>query len=340
MRKVDGDNGVATKPSARPPMPSSRVPTFVWMLLNISCIGALLVEGNAILTPYWRTAETIAYSYMLMGTRRQHIVGTTHFGLLNVSYDEGSLIQPWEQRLESVRAKAFTAFQFHDQDGKGTYRSIEASFCPEACKSAIMIRINAYESMIAVNKKLLLALVLGCVMGVMGIAWYVFFEESVMISAGFWVSAAALMAGTTHYWSGRMRVFWTTVLFSQQVPYPHDGLNVRYTYMVAATLVCNALLLSLSGAICAGLHTYRMKRSLQAHLRKQQEGVDPFNDPTSFNMFQQGVPSAPPAGPPQASLNPGQLFSGIGFNQAQQPNYQYQANSATGPSMWNTNLSY
>ncbi|GBE61629.1 hypothetical protein, conserved [Babesia ovata] len=275
-----------------------------------------------------------------MGTRRQHIVGTTHFGLLYVSYDEGSLIQPWEQRLESVRAKAITAVQVHDQDGKGTYRSIEASYCPEACKSAILIRLEAYASIIAINRKLVLALVLACVLAVLGIAWYAFIDESVIVTAGLWALAAGLIAGSTHHWSGRMRTVWTTIIFSQQIPFPHDGQNVRYTYMVAAVLACNAVLLSLCGGICAWLHTYRMKRSLQAHLRRQQDATDPFNDPTSFNMFQQGMPSAPPAAPPQAGLNPGQLFSGIGFNQSQQPDYQYQANSSTGPSMWNTNLSY
>ncbi|ORM40643.1 uncharacterized protein BXIN_2398 [Babesia sp. Xinjiang] len=338
MRKVTGNSKNIPGHSASY---SSHIPTVFWILANAMCLVALMMQAMTIYTPKWRVAKPIAYSYMHMGTRRQHLVGETSYGLHLIKFNNGGFSQTWQAKVESVKSKGYTAIQYNEQVGKGTYRSLYGSYCPAACRNAILVRMEGYERMMKLNNNLTLVLVVVCTLAGMGIGWYILFDADVMVSSGFWVTAAVLAVGGLYYWKTHTHELWKMICMSQQIPYPALGDNVWYTYAAAALFVGGSALLVLAGFFYNWRHTRRMQRMLNDHLQNQQNNVDPFGDPSSLDMLKQKTPFAPAAEQNQQGMNPGQLFSGIGFGQGQQQGYQYPSGaSPTGPSMWNTNLQY
>ncbi|GIX64492.1 multitransmembrane with signal peptide and GMGPP repeat at carboxy-terminus protein, putative [Babesia caballi] len=338
MRKADGTESLRV--GATVPSPS-RVPNFFWFLAHALCVGGLLLEIGAICSPDWRVSEPIAYSYMHRGSRREHLVGSTRYGLYRIMYDDGGVVQTWVSKVASVKTKGYTAVQYNEQVGKGTYRSFESSYCPAACRDGIIIRIEGYEQLMMCSSFFAAALVVGCTFAALGMVWYLFVDESVLVTGGLWVAAAAILALATHAWTRYSYVVWKTIAWSNQIPFPFEGPNVKKSYIAASLIVGGAGLIALVNSFVSWRHTRQLQKSLQAQLRNKQDAMDPFNDPSSFDMFRQGGPSAPPLAPPQQGLNPSQLFSGIGFAQNPQGNYQYPSDpNSTGPSMWNTNFPY
>nr|BAN65457.1 hypothetical protein [Babesia bovis] len=116
---------------------------------------------------------------------------------------------------------------------------------------------------------------------------------------------------------------------------------MKLSYAASALFVGGCLVLILSALFFHWRHTRSIQKMLHAHLQNKQNDMDPFRDPMAYNPMKPSAPMEPGTTPAQQTLNPGHLFSGIGFNQNQQPGYQYpQGGAGAGPSMWNTNLQY
>ncbi|KAK1938584.1 hypothetical protein X943_002477 [Babesia divergens] len=318
---------------------SHTAPKFIWAIANAICFASLVLQVFSIYTPDWRISQPITYSYMHLGSRRYHVVGQTRYGLQTIIYDNGASIQPWTARVNSVKSKGYTAIQYNEQVGKGTFRSVDASFCPNACRDAILVRMQGYEQIMMQNNLLLSLLFVGCTLAVMGISWYIFFDDNVLITGGFWVSAGVIVGLSTLYWKHHTHALWKTICSIQQMPFPFTGPNFNYTLLAAALLIGATVLVSVFSLLASWNYHRCLQKSLQSHLRNKQTDFDPYSDMTTHDIFKSAA--APTVVPPQGGLNPSQLFSGIGFAQDQKANYQHSSDStASGPSMWNTNLKY
>ncbi|KAK1442715.1 hypothetical protein BgAZ_302330 [Babesia gibsoni] len=338
MKTVSEDQGV---PSGYPDMDNQHAPKFIWFIANSICVLALLLQGYSLYTPEWRIAQPITYNYMHMGIKRQHLVGVTSYGLHGIVYDNGTFLQSWQSKVNNVKNKGYTAIQYNEQIGRGTYRSFDASYCSNACRDAILVRMEGYEQLMHLNKLLSIALVVACILGGMGLGWYVLFGDNASICGGLWMSAAVTAVISLLYWKQRTYALWRTICSSQQMPFPEIGQNVIYSFLTAAMLVGASLVVLLSRLLVTFVHNIQAKRYLKAHMSNMQAGPNSF-DAMAFPIpFDPIPPAAPAAAPPQPGLNPSQLFSGIGFASNQNAGYMYpQDPNGSRPSMWNTNLKY
>ncbi|EDO06265.2 Chromatin-linked Adaptor for MSL Proteins (CLAMP) [Babesia bovis T2Bo] len=320
---------------------STHIPSFCWILAMLMTISGIVIHSTIIYTPHWRISKPIAYSYMHLGTRRQHVVGETRYGLQFINFNNGGFIQTWSEKVESVKKKGYTAIQHNEMVGKGTYRSFQGSYCPAACRNAIIVRMEGYEKMLKINNLLSLILILVCVLAALGVGWYILFDADMTVSGGLWVVAAVIGGCSTYSWNFYTNALWKTICSQQQIPFPAVGPNMKLSYVASALFVGGCLVLILSALFFHWRHTRSIQKMLQAHLQNKQNDMDPFRDPMAYNPMKPSAPMEPGTAPAQQTLNPGQLFSGIGFNQNQQQGYQYpQGGAGVGPSMWNTNVQY
>ncbi|KAK2198251.1 hypothetical protein BdWA1_001260 [Babesia duncani] len=315
--------------------PRSQVPKLIWMLSSFIVFVGLFLQATSIYSPDWLITQAISYSYMHKGVRRSHNVAECRFGLHEIRYDGGASIQTWATRVESVKEKGYMAIQVSQQREAGNTINFWGNVCPPACRAAILARIEAYESIYGLNKQLIFYLIISCTLTILGIAWYCFVAESIIVTGALWSIASVVSFFAIYYWSNGTLTTWKIIVRGQQIPMVKLGTNYHMAVSACCLFFFGALLIITSWFFFSWRARVRMERALHQQINETGLG-NPVNDLMAFNMYSKMNPMATEEQPlTSQNLNPGQLFKGIGFSKEQQSSAPQAP-----PSMWSQSPPY
>ncbi|AFZ81139.1 hypothetical protein BEWA_005470 [Theileria equi strain WA] len=324
------------------------IPKTVWLFCCILALLGVICQSISIYLPDWREAVPVskfsyvcithdlsAYNYMHKGSRRQHIVQETRYGLLHVVYDNNAIKQTWSERVNHIKTKGYLAIQNSAQNQKGNFNNLFVNECPPACREAISSRIRSYENILGYNNLLMMSLTFNCVLATLGVAWYVFFGTSIAIIAGTWLVSGVITLLSTVVWDRFTHEMWKIACRQQMIPFPYLSYCYKITLIGATLIVASAITLIFSNSIYSWRRRRKMEASLNEHLKEKNASEFPNNDFMSFPNLAPMMQMTQ-----QPGFNPSSLFNDIGFGQNQNVQLGPNTSAPNTPSMWARNFQF
>ncbi|SCN45125.1 conserved Plasmodium protein, unknown function [Plasmodium malariae] len=217
------------------------------VIMTIGFISAVPQILTTVMTT-WREAEPIEYKYMFRGSEHSLYVDYTYYGLYKVIYDDKH-VETWSQRVQNMRSKGSEGIQVGKHAESAGSLSLWTSACQEACRDAIIKRIEAYERVSFISLILLCGIVISCTLVILCIGWNILFTKSILISMGCFMLSFIINGGIGTYWYYETDLSWNLVTKAQQYPFPRCSycfyIFIITTGIYALCFVC-LLLLDLS----------------------------------------------------------------------------------------------
>ncbi|EUD66183.1 hypothetical protein C922_03378 [Plasmodium inui San Antonio 1] len=188
------------------------------IIMAIGFISVLPQILTTIMTT-WREAEPIEYKYMFRGSEHSLYVDYTYYGLYKVIYDDKH-VETWTQRVQNMRSKGSEGIQVGRNSESAGSLSLWTSACQEACRDAIIRRIEAYERISFISLILLCGIVLSCTLIILCIGWNILFSKSILISMACFMLSFIINGGIGTYWYYETDLSWNLVTKAQQYPFP------------------------------------------------------------------------------------------------------------------------
>ncbi|CAI7719257.1 claudin-like apicomplexan microneme protein, putative [Plasmodium vivax] len=202
---------------AAPPL-SKNTLRALHIIMAIGFISAVPQILTTVMTT-WREAEPIEYKYMFRGSEHSLYVDYTYYGLYKVIYDDKH-VETWTQRVQNMRSKGSEGIQVGRNSESAGSLSLWTSACQEACRDAIIRRIEAYERVSFISLILLCGIVLSCTIIILCIGWNILFSKSILISMACFMLSFIINGGIGTYWYYETDLSWNLVTKAQQYPFP------------------------------------------------------------------------------------------------------------------------
>ncbi|KJP86672.1 hypothetical protein AK88_03679 [Plasmodium fragile] len=202
---------------AAPPL-SKNTLRVLHIIMAIGFISAVPQILTTVMTT-WREAEPIEYKYMFRGSEHSLYVDYTYYGLYKVIYDDKH-VETWTQRVQNMRSKGSEGIQVGRKSESAGSLSLWTSACQEACRDAIIRRIEAYERVSFISLILLCGILLSCTLIILCIGWNILFSKSILISMACFMLSFIINGGIGTYWYYETDLSWNLVTKAQQYPFP------------------------------------------------------------------------------------------------------------------------
>ncbi|GAW80002.1 hypothetical protein, conserved [Plasmodium gonderi] len=210
--------GRAHKGKKGTPALSKNVLRALNIIMAVGFISAVPQILTTVMTT-WREAEPIEYKYMFRGSEHSLFVDYTYYGLYKVIYDDKH-VETWTQRVQNMRSKGSEGIQVGRNSESAGSLSLWTSACQEACRDAIIRRMEAYERVSFISLILLCAIVLSCTLIILCIGWNILFSKSILISMASFMLSFIINGGIGTYWYYETDLSWNMVTKAQQYPFP------------------------------------------------------------------------------------------------------------------------
>ncbi|SOV15069.1 conserved Plasmodium protein, unknown function [Plasmodium gaboni] len=199
------------------------------IIMTIGFISAIPQIFTTLMTS-WREAEPIEYKYMFRGSEHSLYVDYTYYGLYKVVYDNKH-VETWTQRVQNMKRKGIEGIQQGKNSESAGSLSLWTSVCPEACRDAIVRRIEAYERVSFISLVLLCGIVISCTIVILSIGWNLLFSKSIFILMGCFIFSFVINAGVGTYWYYETDMSWNSITKAQQYPFPRCS-HCFYIFMI------------------------------------------------------------------------------------------------------------
>ncbi|CRG97316.1 conserved Plasmodium protein, unknown function [Plasmodium gallinaceum] len=205
--------------------------------LNVIMVLAFLSAVPQILTTFmlsWRVADPIKYTFMFRGSRHYITFDVTWYGLYRVLYDNKHS-ETWSQRVDNMKNRGNLVIQQGRNSESAGSLSLWTSLCPEACREAIMKRIESYERVAFISLVLLCSIILSCTIVLLSIGWSILFYKNIFILMGCFILSFIINAGVGGYWYYETDMSWNIVSGVQQYPFPRCS-YCFYIFMITTVM--------------------------------------------------------------------------------------------------------
>ncbi|ETW18108.1 hypothetical protein PFMG_03522 [Plasmodium falciparum IGH-CR14] len=199
------------------------------IIMTIGFISAIPQIFTTLMTS-WREAEPIEYKYMFRGSEHSLYVDYTYYGLYKVVYDNKH-VETWTQRVQNMKRKGIEGIQQGKNSESAGSLSLWTSVCPEACRDAIVRRIEAYERVSFISLVLLCGIVISCTIVILSVGWNLLFSKSIFILMGCFIFSFVINAGIGTYWYYETDMSWNSITKAQQYPFPRCS-HCFYVFMI------------------------------------------------------------------------------------------------------------
>lgn len=273
--------------------------------LTIIMIVGFLSAATQIATTVlvsWRVADPILYTYVYRNSTKKLSVGVTRYGLYKVHYDNEGIVETWTQRVENMKTYGAIGSQQGQNDETAGTLSLFTSVCPEACRNAINVRIDAYERVSFISLVFLCSLVVTSAVAILSIGWNLLFAKSTFILMGAFVLSLVINATAGGYWFYETDLTWNLVVKAQQYPFPRCSYSFFIFVGCTATYGLCFLVLLLTEYISklqqrkAKMNKLRMHNNVSPMMNPSQMMYPPvmYNNPSG--LMQRSASFASPMG--------------------------------------------